>query len=128
VATYRDLEVWRFGLEVVEQSYRVTSSFPVSERYGIASQMRRAALSIPVNIAEGHCRGTTRAFLNHVSIALGSQGELETCIEIAARLGLLSAADRQGLDLACCELGRMLNGLRRGLHGRLKAQRPDPDA
>jgi four helix bundle protein len=121
MSSYRDLDVWVRAVELVEQCYRVTSTFPASERYGITSQIRRAAVSIPANIAEGHSRGTTRAYLNHVGIALGSQGELETCIEISARLGFLSGPDRDALDGANRVVGRMLNGLHRGLIDRLKA-------
>jgi four helix bundle protein len=119
MATYRELDAWRHGVDLVVHCYRVTASFPASERYGLVSQMRRAALSIPVNVAEGHCRGTTRAFLNHVSIALGSQGELETCIEVGARLGFLSEPDRNALAAACSRVGRILSGLRDGLVARL---------
>ena len=87
--TYRDLDVWKSGMTLVEQCYRNTASFPQSELYGLTSQLRRAAVSIPANVAEGHCRGTTKAYANHVNIARGSHGELETCIELAFRLGLL---------------------------------------
>src|SRR5687768_8824581 len=91
--TYRDLDVWKQGMDLVEEVYKATKSFPTSELYGLTNQVRRAAISIPSNIAEGHCRRSTKAFANHVSIALGSGGELETCIELAARLGFLTGAE-----------------------------------
>ena len=70
--TYRDLDAWKFGMDLVEQCYRVTANFPKSELYGLTSQMRRAAISIPSNVAEGRCRHSTKVYINHVDIALGS--------------------------------------------------------
>ena len=90
--TYRDLDAWKQGMDLVEECYRFTTAFPAHELYGLTSQIRRAAVSIPSNIAEGRCRHTTKTFTNHVSIALGSFGELETCIELSARLGFLKTA------------------------------------
>lgn len=77
MANYQKLDVWRSGMQLVEACYRLTRGFPADERFGITSQMRRAALSIPSNVAEGHCRRTAGAFLNHISIALGSHAELD---------------------------------------------------
>src|SRR5262245_58137642 len=88
--TYRDLEAWQLGIDLVVRCYRTTAAFPATELYGLTSQVRRAAVSIPSNIAEGHCRKTTKAYINHVSIALGSHGELETCIELVSRLGFIA--------------------------------------
>ena len=93
--TYRDLDAWKLGMDLVEHCYRVTAIFPKSELYGLTSQMRRAAVSIPSNLAEGHCRHSTKVFINHVDIALGSHGELETCIELAGRLASLRALTRR---------------------------------
>src|SRR6185295_5118831 len=86
--TYRDLDAWKQGMTLVEDCYRATVSFPANELYGLTNQIRRAAVSIPSNVAEGRCRHTTKVYANHVSIALGSLGELETCIELSTRLGL----------------------------------------
>jgi four helix bundle protein len=109
--TYRDLEAWQKGMNLVEACYRVTTSFPKSELYGLTSQLRRAAVSIPSNLAEGHCRRSTAVYLNHVSIALGSQGELQTCVEIAVRLGFLAATERAKLIADTGTVGRLLYGL-----------------
>jgi four helix bundle protein len=130
--TYRDLDAWKQGMEVVEEVYKVTKSFPANELYGLTSQIRRAAISIPSNIAEGHCRRSTKAFANHVSIALGSAGELETCIELAARLGFLKAPESTQLLASANLVGRLLYGLYGSLERRLEspALRPlpsDPD-
>jgi four helix bundle protein len=113
--TYRDLDAWKQGVNLVEECYHTTVSFPVHERFGLTGQIRRAAVSIPANIAEGRCRHTTRAFANHVSIALGSVGELETCIEIAARLKFLSPPDAERLTASAGSVGRLLTALHRSL-------------
>jgi four helix bundle protein len=122
VKTYRDLEVWQTGMTLVERCYAATKLFPTDERYGLTAQLRRAAVSIPANVAEGACRRTTPAYLNHVSIALGSHGELETCIEIGFRLGYLSQAARDGLFAVADSTGRLLNGLLRSLESRIPAR------
>jgi four helix bundle protein len=118
--TYRDLDAWKEGMNLVEQCYRLTRSFPAHELYGLTSQLRRAAVSVPSNIAEGYCRRTTRAYANHVSIALGSHGELETCIEIGSHLGFLGATDREQLLASTNLVGRLLTGLYRALDRKLQ--------
>ncbi len=115
---FRDLEVWRRAILLVEHCYRATTQFPKSELYGISLQLRRAAISIAANVAEGHSRRTTRAFLNHVNIALGSQGEVETLLEIADRLGYLASNDKSRLTDDVDHVGRLLHGLRRALESR----------
>ena len=116
--SYRDLNAWKQAMNVVEECYRCTESFPSSERFGLAGQIRRAAVSIPANVAEGRCRHTTGAFTNHVSIALGSVGELETCIELAARLGYLKAVDAMKLSASVGSIGRLLSALHRSLEAK----------
>jgi four helix bundle protein len=123
--TYRDLDLWKSGMTLVEQCYRDTTSFPQSELYGLTSQLRRAAVSIPANVLEGHCRGTTKAYANHINIARGSHGELETGIELANRLGFLAADDRKRLLALSDSVGRLLTGLSRSLARKL-AQRRAP--
>ncbi len=113
--TYRDLESWRRGMDLVECCYRLTASFPKSELYGLTSQVRRAAISIPSNLAEGYCRRSTKAYANHVSIALGSHGELETCIEIAFRLGFVGATEKAETLAVSDSVGRLLSGLYQSL-------------
>ena len=120
ILTYKDLDTWKQGMDLVERCYRVTANFPRSEMYGITNQVRRAALSIPSNVAEGHCRRHfIKAYANHVSIALGSHGELETCIELAWRLGFLAEQETTGLQAAISSVGRLLNGLHRSLERKL---------
>lgn len=91
--SFRDLEVWKTGLEIAEVTYRVSAKFPDSERFGMISQMRRAAVSIPSNIAEGWGRGTRANLANFISIARGSACELESLSDLALRLKLLGSED-----------------------------------
>jgi four helix bundle protein len=112
---YKDHDAWKQAMDLVEQCYRLSKRFPRDERFGLTSQLRRAAVSIRSNVAEGHCRRKTRVYAHHVSIALGSHGELETLVELAARLGFLLPADRHGLQERCDSVGRLLSGLFRSL-------------
>jgi four helix bundle protein len=116
--TYRELDAWQQGLALVERCYKETKDFPPDERFGLTSQLRRAAVSVPSNVAEGACRLTTRAFVNHVGIALGSLAEVETCIEVALRLDYLPARQAQTLLELAGVVGRLLNGLVRSLRTR----------
>jgi four helix bundle protein len=98
-------------MDCVEQCYLITKSFPRDETYGLTSQLRRAAVSIPANVAEGYCRRRTKVYAYHVSIALGSHGELETCLEIARRLGYLTDESYAKLGSQIASVGRLLNAL-----------------
>jgi four helix bundle protein len=115
VFSYRDLNVWKQSMSVVEECYRITDSFPPSERIGLTNQIRRAAISIPASVAEGRCRHTTAAFLNHISVAMGAVGELETCIDLSARLGYLGPSDATRLVASIGAVGRLLSALHRSL-------------
>lgn len=84
VTHIRELRVWQGGMGLVEKVYRLSGSFPKSELYGLTAQIRRAAVSIPSNLAEGHSRESTKEYLNFVSMAQGSPAELETQLEVAA--------------------------------------------
>ena len=103
---------------LVEECYRAAATFPKTETYGLASQLRRAAVSIPSNMAEGHARRSTKAFLNHVSIAIGSQAEVETCIELCTRLRFLTNEQSRKLLADAGSVGRILYGLYRALEKR----------
>ena len=98
-------------MDLVEAVYRRTSSFPKEEVYCLTSQLRRAVISIPSNIAEGQGRRTTRHFLNFLSIAYGSLLEVETQILIAGRLGYLNDESVTKLNELASEVGRLINGL-----------------
>jgi len=113
--SYRDLRVWHRAADLVVASHAVAHRLPASERFELGSQIRRAATSVTANIAEGNGRAYRRAYLHHLSIAMGSLKELESHLLIAARLGYVSAeplAEALGL---CDQVGRMLTGLTRKL-------------
>jgi four helix bundle protein len=109
--SFRDLQVWRNAMGLVVEIYTVTRTFPPDERFGLTSQLRRAAVSVPSNIGEGKRRRRQKALAHHLDIALGSQGEMEVQLEIADRVGLLSLSDYERLRAETEEIGRMLNGL-----------------
>ncbi len=119
ISTHRDLDAWQRGMTLAEACYRATAGFPPSEVYGLTSQIRRAAVSIPANVAEGYCRRSTRAYANHVAIALGSHGELETLLELSTRLGFLGSIELVPL---CAQVGKLLSGLHRSLEGKLHSR------
>jgi four helix bundle protein len=114
IQSYRDLEAWQLGIEFVVSIYALTKLFPREELYGLTSQLRRAAVSIPSNISEGHQRGT-RAYEHYVSLALGSLAEADTQIEIAARLNYATTEDLTAIARRCARLRQVLHGLRRSL-------------
>ena len=118
IKNYRDLEAWQVGIEMVVKTYNLTNGFPRSELYGITREMRRSAVSVPSNIAEGHARGG-RAEVNHLNIGLGSAAELDTQLEAAIRLNFVSKEDARPL-LKSLESGRrLMYGLRRARYARL---------
>ena len=114
---FRELRVWQQGIELVEEVYRVTERFPTHEMYGLASQLRRAAVSIPSNIAEGHVREHIKEYLNHLSIAQASLAEVETQIEIAVRLKYHASEKAKALLERCTSLAKQLYALRNALKG-----------
>lgn len=91
VKSYKDLEVWQKAMDLVVMCYQATKNFPKAEVYGLASQLQRAAVSIPANIAEGRERKYSKEFVQHLSIAYSSLAELETHIQIAQRLNYISS-------------------------------------
>jgi four helix bundle protein len=118
VASYRDLDVWQVGMDLVLDCYAVSGRFPAHERFGLTSQTRRAAVSIPSNVAEGHNRRSPHSnnvYRNHVSIALGSSAELETHLEIAVRLGYATSRDLAIVNQRTDRVGRMLRRLQQTL-------------
>jgi four helix bundle protein len=112
---YSELVVWQKAMDLVTAVYKITASFPSEERFGLTSQVSRAAVSIPSNIAEGHGRKSTGAYINHLSIAYGSLMELETQIQIALRLNFVVAEKTTTFLAQTNEIGKMLNGLKNSL-------------
>ena len=108
---YQDLEVWQKSMILVEEIYKLTKNFPSEERYGLVSQIRRSAVSIPSNIAEGKSRGTRKDYCRFIYIASGSLAELETQIQISIRLGYLDSANEQVIAPQISTLKMMFNSL-----------------
>lgn len=111
---YRDLRVWQAAMTLVERIYAVTRCFPKEETYGLTSQIRRAAISVPSNIAEGHGRNR-KEFRRYAEIAYGSLSEVETQIELARRLAFIDEAGAEELFELTVSIARMLNGLKKRL-------------
>src|SRR5580704_5504525 len=109
--SYRDLIAWRKGIDLVTEIYRVTRSFPQDERYGLTSQLRRAVVSVPSNIAEGQARFSRKEFHHFLSHARGSLVEIETQLRIAENLGYLGPKHTRPMFETASELGKVLNGL-----------------
>jgi len=115
---YRDLIAWQKAMELVELVYSETKKFPREEVYALTSQLRRAAVSVPSNIAEGQGRTSSREFLNFLSMAYGSLREIETQIIIAERLGYMSEGKARSILELSGEVGRLINGLSSSLKRR----------
>ncbi|TAH34021.1 MAG: four helix bundle protein [Alphaproteobacteria bacterium] len=122
IRDHKDLEVWKKGKTLVKEIYLITAQFPPTEKYNLSSQMQRAAISIPANIAEGYMRASRKEYLQFLAIASGSASELETLIIIAAELGFIKPAQTIILSKTADDLRRMLFGLRQKL-----AQTPKPN-
>jgi four helix bundle protein len=120
IRSFRDLVVWQEAMTLVVEAYKLTEKFPATERYGLTSQIRRSCCSIPSNVAEGHNRKSTRTYLHHVRIALGSEAEFETQIELALRLGYCTKDDVQQILARRAAVGKMLHALSRSLKRRLR--------
>ena len=104
LSSYRELIVWQKSMDLTVQTYELTRRFPVEERFGITSQMRRAVSSIPANIAEGQARRTTGEFLQSLGVARGSLAELETFLVLCERLELISKETSGNLLSNCAEI------------------------
>jgi four helix bundle protein len=115
---YRDLVAWKKSMNLAEAVYRATADYPLEERYGLTAQMRRAAVSIPSNVAEGQGRRSTdEEFARFLRIALGSNCELDTQLELSRRLGLIQPAAADHLRPQIEEVGRLVSGLLRSKSG-----------
>jgi four helix bundle protein len=116
--SYRELEVWKRSLVLVIDVYRVTRKLPTDERFGLTSQMRRAAVSVSCNIAEGYGRATRGEYLNHISVARGSLFEVEALCAVCHSLELLTDDDTASIADHLLHMRRMLRGLKSALKKR----------
>lgn len=112
---YKELVVWQRAMDLVREVYRATAAFPDHEKFGLAAQLRRAAVSVPSNIAEGQGRLTVGEFKQFLGHARGSLFEVETQVMIAGNLGLINEEKCQNLRELIDDVGRLLNGLIRSL-------------
>jgi four helix bundle protein len=113
--TYRDLEVWKKSMDLTVDVYRLVSSFPKDELYGLVSQLKRAAVSMPANIAEGYGRNSTADYLRHLRYALASGYEVQTLLELSERIELAEAVRVLSLQEKSREIERMLSSLMRAV-------------
>jgi len=118
IRDYKDLQVWQKGMALAKQIYQMTQAFPSEEKFGIVSQMRRAAVSVPSNIAEGQTRNTTGEFVQFLSHAEGSLAELDTQVRLSVTLGFCRQPDGESVSASITELQKMLKSLRGKLAAR----------
>jgi four helix bundle protein len=119
VQHYRQLIVWQKAMDLAEQCYQVTRDFPSEEKFGLISQLRRAAASVAANIAEGQGRHHIKEFLNHLSMARGSLMEVETFLLLGERVGYVTSEKIQPLLSLSDEVSRMISGLRNSLESKM---------
>jgi four helix bundle protein len=124
ITSYRDLVVWQKAMGLVEECYRLTDAFPRSELFGLTAQLRRAAISIPSNIAEGQTRHHGKEYVQFLYVASGSLSEVETQMEVARRLNYVEAKAAEEFFRSSDEVGKMLTGLRKAvnLHEKLRSK------
>ena len=115
IRDYKDLHVWQKGMELAKQVYLLTNRFPSEEKFGLVSQMRRAAISVPSNIAEGQARNTTGEFVQFLSHAEGSAAELDTQLRLSTDLGYCVSADLSEVFQLLTDVQKMLKRLRQSL-------------
>jgi four helix bundle protein len=119
--SYKNLRIWQSGRELVKRSYILSSTFPKEEVYGLTSQIRRAAISVPSNIAEGYSRNSKKQFFHFLSIACGSLSELETQFILAGDLNFISRDENTKLLHEISSLQRMLFNFRKDLKDKIKS-------
>ena len=123
VESYKDLKVWQKSIDLVDGIYEVTKKFPKEEIYGLTGQLKRAAISLPSNIAEGSSKRSTKEFMRFINIAYGSLAELETQLIIAERQRFISKEQNLELSAKISEIGKMLNGLHRSLSEKISSEK-----
>ena len=111
MGNFKELLVWKKSIELVTEIYEITATFPSEEKYGLVSQIRRAAVSIPSNIAEGNARRSSADYIQFLKIARGSGAEVETQIIISKNLGFMNDVKCEELTLKITEIMKMINGL-----------------
>ncbi len=127
IKSFRDLRIWQAGMLLAERIYLVSRGFPKDETYGLRAQLRRAVISVPSNIAEGHTRSHTKEYLHHLSIAQGSLAEIQCQLEIARRLGYIASPQSKEIVEICEALAKQMHSLRNALLRKPSIPSPNPD-
>ncbi|MEM8864331.1 MAG: four helix bundle protein [Planctomycetota bacterium] len=120
MASHEDLQVWQLAIDLVDLVYEMTQGFPADERFGLTSQLQRAAVSVPANIAEGAGRESTKDFLRHLSIAQGSLAEVRTLFVIADRREYITCSEFEHARKETESVAKLLMGLRNSLRRKLR--------
>ena len=127
IQSFRDLEAWQATMDLSVRVYSVSLRLPPEERFGLTSQIRRASVSVPSNVAEGQSHGKVGGYIEHVRIAIGSLGELSTELELARRLKFLTTTDLLEVERQLVSTRRLLFGLLRSLRQKRLAARRGSD-
>jgi four helix bundle protein len=122
ISRFRELKAWQLGMDLTEKVYLLTDSFPKSEIYGLSSQIRRCAVSIPSNLAEGHGRTSAKEFLQFIAIAYGSICELETQILLSHRLKYLDQSNLETVSALLTETSKTIHGLQKAIRERVETK------
>jgi four helix bundle protein len=122
ISRFRELKAWQLGMDLTEKVYLLTDSFPKSEIYGLSSQIRRCAVSIPSNLAEGHGRTSAKEFLQFIAIAYGSICELETQILLSHRLKYLDQSNLETVSALLTETSKTIRGLQKAIRERVETK------
>ncbi len=122
IKNFRDLDAWQVAMDLAVRIYEIIGRLPACERYEIASQMRRAAVSVPSNVAEGQANGPTLRNRNHVRIALGSVAELSTCVELCLRIGYVDTTSAESLQRELERTTQLLHGLQNSILRKVAAE------
>jgi four helix bundle protein len=122
ISRFRELRAWQLGMDLTEKVYLLTDSFPKSEIYGLTSQMRRCAVSIPSNLAEGHGRASGKEFLQFIAVAYGSICELETQILLSHRLKYIEIDDFDKISPLLIETSKTIRGLQKAIRERIETK------
>ena len=120
IRSFRDLVVWQKSMDLVEVVYSITKQFPADERYALTSQLKRASVSVPSNIAEGYGRHSTADYIRFLQISLGSLNEVQTQLELGCRLGFVGEDAMNGATGLCIEVEKMLVSLITKLRSKIK--------
>ena len=123
ISRFRELRAWQLGMDLTERVYLLTDSFPKSEIYGLTSQIRRCAVSVPSNLAEGNGRDSTKEFLHFIAISVGSICELETQLLLSQRLKYINEKDLETILVLLTETKRTIRGLQKALKEKIGAGR-----